>query len=79
MKGKKVLAKFNADEITKPLPKPVMKAINQLAHTKACVFEMEERQRLCDDAQERLKAGKTAPEIIAALTKELIEERTTYE
>lgn len=71
MKDKKLLAAFNADEITKPLPKPVMKAINQLAHTKACVFEMEERQRLCDDAQERLKAGKPAAEIITDLFKEL--------
>jgi len=46
------------------LPKPVQRALNQIAHTRALLRQMEERERLSREIERLLASGLSATEAL---------------
>jgi len=62
-----LLGEIDADALGKPLPRPVKKAINQVAYARARAYQTQLAEQLKAEAREMLSDGKAPTVVIQEL------------
>ncbi|QFT86827.1 hypothetical protein FIU88_19135 (plasmid) [Halomonas sp. THAF12] len=62
-----LMGEIDADALGKPLPRPIKKAINQIAYARARAYQTQLAEQLKVEAREMLSDGKSPTAVIQEL------------